>query len=392
MYKNPAWFFRFALLAFLGLYAAGASAQDTQPAPPPMPPAQPAGQAPAQPPAQGGLTLADLSVPQLMDLADRARVAKKFTDAINLVNFVVQRESGQHNIDVLRMLGEIAYDMKNAEDAQKNWLLVRKVQPGDFGANWGLGRVELDSGQPRNAVSYLEAAERVIPPDKPELAPKLLIKLSQAYSGAGMRTQAVNAAERALKLDQQDLEGWYVLCKLRSEMARTADEFDKALGDADKLIAITDAEMRTKGISPATVQQMQVAYQLKLSVLYAFRELLFEKNPDGKLSDRVVAGQGPLVGRILDGAVDIMLQQAELERLSQYFNIVQMAQEAVNYDGGTNAVTLMKLGNLQVTTGQYDEALKTYQRVLAIDPQHKEAQRQLDSLQARVQPAPPPAP
>ena len=385
MNRYSSWLFRCVLLTLIGLSPALALAQDT-------PTAQPPAAESAQPQAQQAPTLADLTIPQLMELADRAREAKDFTAAINILNFVRQRESGQSNLDVTRMLGDIAYDMRNAEDAQKYWLQVRRVQPGDFGANWGLGRLELDSGQPRNAVAYLETAERVIPSDKAKLAPKVLIKLAQAYGGAGLRTQAVSAAERALRLDQNDLEGWYVLTKLRAEMARTTDDFDKALGDADRLIAISDAGIKNQGISPATVQQMQIAYQLKLSVLYAFREILFERNPDGKISDRVVAGQGPLVARVLNSAVDVMLQQAELDRLTNYFNITNLANEVVKYDGGTNATTLMRLANLQVTTGQYSEAMKAYQKVLEIDPTNMEAQRQLDALKAQFQPAPPPTP
>ena len=389
----------FPIVAFaLTLFAvAGAGAQETTP-PPEVPvhepsataqppagtPEQPGTPPPAQAQAPAGIDPSTLTIPQLLELADMARENKRFQDAMNIVNLIVQREGGQRNIDVLRMLGDIAYDMKNADEARNYWLMVRKIQPADFGANWGLGSLELESGQPRNALYYLQAAEQVIPADKADLAPLVLIKLAQAYEGTGQRAPALDAVGRALKLDPKRLEGWYVLTKLQADMARTAEDFDKALGSADQLLTITDAEIQSKGYSPITIQQKQVAYQLKLSVLFAYRTILFLRNPDGQPSDRPVPGKEPVIARILSNSVDILLQQIELDRLLRHFQIVDMAQEVVRLDGGTNADTLMKLADLQNATGQYPAALQTYQRVLELDPLHKEAQRQIEAIQARI--------
>lgn len=385
MYQRWSWIRLFACLCLMGGLLGNVGAQDAAPVQPPEQlPAQPPMQPSAQPSEPRAIDPSSLSVPQLLELAERAREAKRFSDAVNLVNLVVQREGGQRSIDVLRMLGDIAYDMQNVEEARNNWLLVRKIQPGDFGANWGLGRLELHSNQPRNAKHYLEAAERVIPANKPELAPLVLIALAQACEGTGQRSQAVETVTRALRLDPKNLDAWFVLTKLQADMARTVEDFDKALGSADQLLNIADADILSKGYSLATIQQKQVAYQLKLSVLYSYRNLLFIRNPDGRPSDRPIPGQESLIARILDKAVDVLLQQTELERLARHFQIVEMAQEVVNLDKGTNVPTLLKLADLQAATGQYPAALQNYQRILEMDPLHKEAQRQVESLQARI--------
>lgn len=338
---------------------------------------------PEQTPAS--VAIADLTIPELLMLADQYRSAKRFTDALNLVRLIVHKD--ENNIDALRLLGDIAWDMQNAEQAQKNWTLVRRIQPNDFGANWGLGRLNLRSGQYRNAMYYIEVAESVMPADPPEIVPQVLIALAQSYRGSGLRSQAVETIQKALTIDPRNFDAWYVLAALRTEMARSQEDFDQALGDADMLIEIADNLLKTNGTTLAGIQMLQTACRIKLGVLNACGPILFERNPDGSLSDRLLPGMEKLAANIFDKIVDVMMQQADLERTLVHFRIIAMAEKTVEVDGATNPSTLMKLGSLQVATGKLLEATETFQRVLALDPMNKSAQRQLDALQMQ-QPEP----
>lgn len=378
------------ILMLLGVFT-GVSAAQEQPATEPAEPGQeqPAAEPPEQtvpeqqPPARA---LEDLTIDELLAWADQARLARRFTDAINLVNVVVQRGQDQTNIDALRMLGEIAWDMGNAEDARKQWTLVLRVQPSDFGANWGLGRVWLRSGQARQAMGFLETAKSVIPADKRELEPLVLIALAQAYAGSSYRTKAIETVERALELDPKSFEGWSLLAMLRAQTAVTLDDYNEAVSDASQLMEIANAQIKANGVTLERVQRLHAACELKRTVLAASGQVFFEQNPDGRLSDRLLPGMERRAARVFSMIVDTWMWQADLERTMQHFRIIELAQKAVQYDGGANPETLLKLGSLQAATGQLDAAVETFQKVLAIDPENQAAQQQLEALQQQ-QPA-----
>ena len=358
---------RSVILLVLAPFAAVCPAQE-------QPPAEPQQQAPVT------RTPADFTIPELMALAERAREAGRFTDAINLLNAVVQRTQDPTNIDVLRLLGDVAWDMGRAEEARKNWTLVKRVQPGDFGANWGLGRMWLRSGQPRQAMGYLETAKNVIPSDKPELEPQVLIALAQAYLGSGYRRKAIETVQQVLELDRQSPDGWYMLATLRAQAAVTLDDFNEALSDASQLVAIADRDLKTNGMTLERLQRLHKACELKRAVLAACGRVFFEPNPDGSLSDRILPGMEAPAARVFSTSVDTWMRMADLERTMEHFRIIELAAKAVEYDGGTDPETLLKLGALQAATGQLADASETLQRVLALDPTNQAAQQQLDAL------------
>ena len=323
-------------------------------------------------------SVGDMSISNVLDLADLFRQLGRFSDAVNLVGVVVQRD--KNNVDALRLLGEIAWDTQDAERAAKHWNLVKRVQPNDFAANWGLGRLWLRSGQPRQAMGYLETAKTVIPSDKPELEPEVLIALAQAYGGAGDRRRAIEAVKEALELDRRNLSGWYVLTTLRAQAAVTLDDFNEALGDASQLIAIADGEIKSNGMAPDRLQKLYEACELKLGVLRAQGPVLFERNPDGTASDRLLPGMEQAASRINIAIVDTWMRRTDLQRTMQHFRILEFARKAVEYDGGAQPETLLRLGSLQAATGQLADATETLQRVLTLDPTNEPARQQLEAL------------
>jgi tetratricopeptide (TPR) repeat protein len=323
-------------------------------------------------------SVGDMTISNQLDLADLFRRLRRYSDAVSLVGLVVQRD--KNNVDAHRLLGEIAWDTQDAERAAKQWDLVRKIQPNDFGANWGLGRLWLHSGVPRQAMGYLETARTVIPADKPELEPEVLIALARAYGGAGDRSRAIEAVKRALELDRRNLDGWYVLTSLHTQTAVTLEDYNEALGDASQLVALADADIKTNGMTPDRLQKLYEACELKLGVLQGQGVLLFERNPDGSASDRLLPGMEQAAARINLAIVDTWMRRADLQRTMQHFRILEFAKAAVQYDGGTQPETLLRLGSLQAATGQYAAATETFQRVLELDPANEPAQQQLEML------------
>jgi tetratricopeptide (TPR) repeat protein len=340
-----------------------------------------AGTASQQPAAPS--SLADLSIPELLTGAERLRAAQRYDEAIKALSLVLQKDPS--NIDALRLMGDIAWDSGNAELARQNWREVLKIQSNDFGANFGLGRLELSSGVGRNALHYLEIAASVAPADR---AAEVLIALARAYDGSRMRDQAIETIRKALTFDSSSFEGWYVLARLRTEVAVDDEGFNQALDDAERLLEIVGNELQVNGITRENVQKLQLAYQVKLDALKSSGEILFEPNPDGTVSDRILPGKERQAAATISESVDVLLRLAELRQTLAYFDIVELAEKAVEYDQGTNPSTLLDLGWLQKATGQTNQAIETFRRVLELDPGNEAARRQLGTLQA---PAPFPA-
>ena len=336
------------------------------------------GAQPAAGPADNQLSA--LTVPQLLQIAQQYREARQYADAIKYLNEIMSRESGKMDIDAMRLLGDIAWDLQRAEDAQKYWLNVRRIQPNDFGANWGLGRVNIQSGQFRNAMYYLEIANSVVPLDPPELKPQVLIELAKAYRGSGLRGKAIETAEKAKALSPRSYDVWYVLATIRVEVARSQEDLDRALGDADTLIEVAKADVSEKGIDLGGVQRLQAACQLKLGVLYAYRRIMFEPAPDGNPSNRLIPGMEDLATRVSLITVDMMLWQSDLERMARHFQIVDFINSALQYSGSRQADLLIKLGKLQAATGQIPAAIEIFKRVLNSDPANTEAKQALEQL------------
>lgn len=349
---------------------------------------------PQQPPSGG--RAAQLTIPEVVRTATQYRVEGRVNEAIALLRDVLQRD--ETNIDALRMMGDIAWDARNAQEAQKYWRSVRQIQESDYGANYGLGQLHLGSNSYRSAVSYLETAAKVVPADPPELASRTLVALTQAYRGAGDLDQAIRTSQRAVEVVETQLktvsptpaletarfEAWYALAAVQTEIAgrvRRQQDYDRALGFAERLIQIAGEQLEAVGTSLQGVERVQSAYALQLQVLYAYRDILFERNPSGRLSDRVIPGMQGLAAAISGKTVDVMLRQADLDRTRAHFQIRQIAEMSVNYDGGTNPKSLLNLGTLQVATGQTEQAVTTFRRVLEIDPTNELAQQQLDAVQ-----------
>ena len=314
--------------------------------------------------------------------AESRRAAGEYEKATEALQAILKREPS--NVDALRLMGDIAWDQKEAEEAKKWWLAVRQIQPNDFGANWGLGRMYLQQRRSaRAATQYLETARSVVPADEPDLQTEVSLMLAQAYAGDRKTRQAMDLVRQVLSVDPEDYDANYLQVALRTNVAQTEDEYDQALSDAKRLIGIVQRELETDGVTREGVQRLMTAYQTELQVLSSLGNVLFERNADGTFSTRLRPGKEQRAASVISETVDVMIRRADVQRMLAYFDIAEIAAKAVEYDGGTNARTLMDLGLLQKATGQNALAIITFTRVLDIDPLHKEAARQLDELQSK---------
>ena len=339
---------------------------------------------PAQQPVPGQTPAAgqqQYTIPQLLALAEAQRQAERYDEAIEILKVVIQRD--EYNLDALRAMGDVYWDQQDVEQARVSWLAARQVQQNDFGANFGLGRLYLVSSVPRQAMHYLRTAEKVAPSDRMS---ETLLLLAQAYNGSGMREEALTTIQRALQIDPDDYDATAVLVRIRAEAASSEAELDRALIDADRLVQLAGDMMRDEGSSRESVERLYQAYGMELSVLYACREILFQRNPDGTLSDALMAGKQQRAAEVINRTVDVMLRRSDLSRTLTHFQIIELAVKAVEYTEGQDVESLMTLASLQVSTGRIGPAIESLESVLELQPENQAVQQQLQRLRAQYVP------
>lgn len=364
-------------------------APQSQPAPATQQPAATSGPAATQPTTTGPVAaldrlenrrVVDLSIPEQLKVVIDLFNARRYADAEAVLSVIFRRD--ENNFEACILGGDMALAQKRPEAARQYYLRARKMQPGDFRANWGLGRIYVDRRIYRQAVTYLEIARPVAPPDK---LSEVLVKLAQAYGGSGQTPKGFAALTEALASDPTNVDALNLMVSLRM----TTNEYEPALDASAKLVEIARANLMREPGQRQYVQELDGAYDTRLRTLRAYHQTLYELLPDGRRSDRLMKGRESLAAAQLREMMNIAIIRAELQRVDTYFQaLILFADRAVQYDP-TNVEGLLTVAGLYASTSQWDLAVETYQRVLQIDPSNAEAQQRLDALMQQVSPATP---
>ena len=107
--------------------------------------------------------------------------------------------------------------------------LILRAAPNDATARHALGRSLLDAGRAGRAGSYFLAAIQSV-----ENKPDLWLDLAHALKLDGRTSEAIQALEASLRMDQNQLEGWLMLAEL-AEAVGVHDLARDAAGVAQKL-------------------------------------------------------------------------------------------------------------------------------------------------------------
>lgn len=337
-----------------------------------------AAQQPAPPPSA---PIGQMSISDLLAEAERLAAAKQWAQARPYIEAVLARE--QSNAQALSLKGEILEKTDQRDMARQEYLAVREIQPNDFRANLGLGRLYVESNMYRQALVYLNIAEPVAPPER---KPELYVLLARAQRGAGNRNGAIEAVNRALEADAANFEAWQYAIAIMVE----SDEYDRAVAATQELVRIAQNEMVKDRSSRDGLAKLGTAYDTRLSVLSAYHQRLYIRNVDGTFSDQLLPGMEKGAAAMLREVVETMVLRAEVERTLGLYKILPIAEQAVKYDP-SSAQAWMHLGLLYVNTSQYDKAAEALRRVLEIQPDNAQAAEQLSQLPRSAAPAAPPS-
>lgn len=366
---------RIGVLLVCGTTGLGLAAAQTPPA------SQPQSPPPNQAQTGAPVRAQDLSMSQLEALAHGAFNQGQYEMASRTAAEMLRRDPS--NLDAKLLLGDLAELGGDLFNARKYYREVLDVQPGDYRANYGLGRTYLAGNQARQAQYYLEQARRVAAPE--QLA-DLLPTLATAYREANELLRAEETARLAVQANPTSYAAHEILAIVGVEK----EDFPLALDESAKMVALAKQQLAQNPGDRARLQQVYAAQQAQLQVLSAYHNTMYEKDATGQRTDRLIPGNEAQAAAVLKQIVDLFVLQAEIERTLSYFQLVSFAERMVKYQPN-NVDYVLQLALLQLRTNQLAEASQNFQHALELDPQNQTARQQLERLRASGAPASPAA-
>lgn len=282
----------------------------------------------------------------------------------------------EKNTLALVMDGEIALELlpPDLTGAKTAFTAALRIQPSDFRANYGLGRVQYVYSQWRNALLYFENAAKAVPADR---VAELYARMANCYAKSGDLQKAFESADRALSAAPDELEPHEVYVSL---LVRSRN-YEKALTAADKMIELATQAVPSAKSKKDALTKLSATYGVKLEVLQKLGEGNFAIGSDGSPTDKPVPGREKTAAQIVRQVADTYILVADLNRTLTHFTTLEFAERAANIDH-TNPDYWLLVGMLRRSTYQDDKAAEAFQKVLELDPTNDRARRELESLGA----------
>lgn len=341
-----------------------------------IPPAQ--DQPPASQPATPQKVLEDLSIPEILSDAETLLQQGEISMAVRAFREVLSRDVG--NLDAILGVARVAELQDDFNTARSLYMQAREIDQTDFRVNYRLGSAYLNVRFYRQGLLYLEDAEESAPADK--LA-ELKTRMAIAYRGTGARSKAKEYASAAVALDPENYTAREVLVVARLD----DEEYDRARGDVEFLVDIARKKLSEEPSEPRNVQFLISALDRKLQVLNKYHLSLYEKDPSGNPTDRLLPGQAAAAAASLLPVIEAELQKGELANVLRMHNVMPLATRAVEYDP-SNAELWETLAWIQFNTSQIPAAIESFQKVVELDPNHARAAEQLKLLNAPLKAEP----
>jgi tetratricopeptide (TPR) repeat protein len=350
---------RFVLAFTLSARCFVAAAQTTQPGAPASQPSRP-----------------EVSAAQLVAMAQQKKDAGALGEASQLVRAAL--ESDPANTEAHLLAGEISFEARDYDAARDHFKLVLDVDPVNFRANLGYGKILNANRQYRQAANKLETAERVA--SDPQRMVDVRRALAYAYAGMGRVNDAVTKAEEAVKLDPQSLDARQTLVEIRLAAAdRTPAQLEPALTDAEAYVQKNKDAVQQKPWDKERLQRLDSAYELLLSALRTLHNSFYERDLRRQVTNALVSGKQAEAAAALNRTAEVVSEQAALQLTLKEYDAVMLAAKAVEYEP-KNLRYLENLASLYQRTNDRDMAVQTCRRILELKPDHEGARQYLEAV------------
>jgi tetratricopeptide (TPR) repeat protein len=328
--------------------------------------------APSEPPPVA-IDPSTMTIDALLTTAKQMFDARQYQNAAALLDVALRRDPKY--VPAIVLAGEFAEGSGDLVTARTQYQRALDSDSTNFRANLGYGRTWLAGkgvGQARDAVRYLEQADRVAPADRRS---EVLGLLARAYQTQGSRTLALDAAQRAIDQDPKNFDAWDTLVTVRAELG----QYDQAVNDSQALVDVATAAARSDPADITRLMRLDKAYDARQMALKAAFRSLHVTNAAGIPTDRLLPGKQAEGAAALTHLIDTMLRQAELKALIARFDLVALAQAAVQYEPRSPQMWI-QYGTVLRGVHRDREAALAFQKVLEFDAGNVEARRQLEEL------------
>lgn len=291
-------------------------------------------------------------------------------------------QQNPNSIPALLLAGEVLIadrERPDFEQARTLFERVLKVEPSNFRANRGVGKIWMANRYWRQAAAALEQAERVAPQDKISEIQRLLALTYQRMGDSSRATQKVN---EAIDADPQSLENLAARADIWGEIVQTEpDKVSDALQAADAYVDLARTNLQNEPWNRQRLVDLNNAYGMKLNVLQALHNSLYEKNLHGQPTDQIGAGKGSEAADVLLEIGRLIGLRAGVQHALAEHDVLMMAERAVQYDPN-DVKNLAALAEAFQRTQNRDGAIATCQRILELEPDNQAAREYLEAQHA----------
>ncbi|HLA90857.1 MAG TPA: DUF4388 domain-containing protein [Gemmatimonadaceae bacterium] len=290
-------------------------------------------------------------------------------------------------VDEHRNLGVAFYRTGMLAEAEREFRRVAELRPSDLHARFFLGLVHVRLARWEEAAADFEQGARAADAE-PAVFHNLAFALErmgqlgparealkEAVHRGGERDPRVHTSLGVLALREGDLEAasaaFTVARPLFTSRAPSPAWFHYAAlsaalaGKTDEAIALLSEGVQAYPRAAVLLNNLAVALERKMNFTGAFTVL-----------ERGVA-EDPGLAQLHKNLGDHHYRQGRLEDAYDAF------QRAVKFNEALGADVWLKLGNINLKRNERDDAIKCWERALAIDPDNKHARGNLEAARAK---------
>jgi tetratricopeptide (TPR) repeat protein len=334
--------------------------------------------------AQAPLFTAEMleRIRETKDVAIEQEDPEAVQEMLDVVKRVLDSDAGNPEANLLA--GELRLALADLgartdlDSARDNFQQVLEIEPSNFRANFGFGKVYTLNQMWRQASYYLSVAEQVAPADQAVETKRLL---AVASAGMGNLPAALEKATEAVRLDPDDMPSLRTLVEIRLTAAsRDPDRHVEAAVRESELFVEQARELvrREPGVR-VPLENLGKAYELLIMALRLHHGSYYVRDIRNQPTADLRPGMGPQAAMSLSRMIEALRAQALVRLTIGDHDARLLAEKAVELDP-ENVEHARRLASVCQRIDDQAGAVDACRRILEINPDDDGARRYLTSV------------
>lgn len=316
----------------------------------------------------------------------------KLAGALRLVMEVLGRN--ELDLDANLLAGEISIDRNDYNAAQSYFKRVFDLEPSNFRANLGLGRIWNANRTWRQAEMHLERALKAVENSNRKAdEASVLRQLAISRLGSGRVPNAVQDAERARLADPPNLDNYqtYVEVLLTAARQTPREYLERSVTEVDGYLKAVAEQWGADPSNRELLLRLLGAYQLQQAVLEALHNSYYQRDIRNQPTNELLPNRQAEAAAALNRMTACVEERAAVQRLLQLHDAVLLAERATQLDT-SNLDYLWTKARLYAQIQNNKKAIETCEQILKTDPNHAPARELLGVLGVQPTESTAPAP